>query len=288
MQNTVTLNGLYAEYTAGLLKKRDLEASVFRIMQEDICRGIPPGWNRDDYNDFVSWFYFRLDRAISSYREKGSSFENYIGTMIRMAAREYRTRQYRNDIAEAAAWIVQIPDMHVCEEAPEYNEPRPLIREEPSKLPEILKTPRQLLILILKCCNYISDNFLEKIMPILEVEPEVLSKMIRILKTQRENREEEAKTLRERVNCQFHRCILYEKNLMTAAEGSNAERRYKIRLERGRKRLNKMRRQLARIRLDPSNCQIAELLGLSKGTVDSILYSVKSRWNISENKNILN
>jgi RNA polymerase sigma factor (sigma-70 family) len=273
---------------AGLLKKKDLEAAVFKAMQKDICRCIPPGWNRDDYNDFVSWFYFRLDRAIDSYRETGSSFENYIGTMIRMAAREYRTRQYRNDIAESAAWMVQIPDMNVCEEAPEYNEPLISKGEEASKLPEIIKTPRQLLILILKCCSYISDNFLERIIPILEVEPEALNKMIRILKAQRENREEEIRMLRERVNCQFHRCILYEKNLRAAAEGSNAERRFKIRLERGRKRLNKMRRQLARIRLDPSNCQIAELLGLSKGTVDSILYSVKLRWNISENKNILN
>jgi RNA polymerase sigma factor (sigma-70 family) len=283
MQNTVTLNGLYADYSAGLLKKDDFEAAIFKALQNDIYRRNMTGLNREDHDDFVSWLYFRLGRAINSYRETGSSFEKYISSMIRLTAKEYKSRQIRDYFAESAAWITQLPEMNVHEEAPEYNEFGTLEIKKMEELSEILKTPRQLLILILKCCTYISSDFLEKIIPKLEISREALSGMIGNLKEQRKRREAEAKLLRERVNCWFYRCILYEKKLKTMAEGCNAARRIQDRLERSRVRLNRMRSQLAKIRLDPSNYQIARLLGITKGTVDTILYNVKSRWNNSKN-----
>jgi DNA-directed RNA polymerase specialized sigma24 family protein len=279
MQNTITLNELYADYSAGLLKKEDFEAAIFRAVQDDLYRRNLTGLNKEDHDDFVSWLYFRLGRAINSYRETGSSFEKYIGSMIRLTAKEYRSRQIRDYFAESAAWITQVPEMNVREEAPEYNEFGTLEIKEAADLSEILKTPRQLLILILKCCNYISPDLLERITPKLDISCEVLNEMIGNLTEQRKKRETEAKLLRERANCQFYRCILYEKKLKTLAEGSNAAIRAQGRLERSRNRLNKMRKQLAKMRFDPSNYQIAKLLGITKGTVDSVLYNIKSRWN---------
>jgi len=49
----------------------------------------------------------------------------------------------------------------------------------------------------------------------------------------------------------------------------------KVRLERGRERLANLRERLAKRLPDPSNSQIAKLLGISKGTVDSVLYRLK-------------
>jgi hypothetical protein len=281
MQNMVTLNGLYADYAAGLLKKDDFEVAIFKALRDDIYRRNITGLNKEDHDDFISWLYFRLGRAIDSYRDTGSSFEKYIGSMIRLTAREYRSRQIRDYFAESAAWVTQLPEMNVHEEAPEYNEFGPLEIKETAELSEILKTPRQLLILILKCCTYISSDFLDKITPKLGISREALNGMIGNLKEQRKKREIEAKLLQERVNCQFYRCILYEKKIKTMAVGSNAESRTQERLERSRIRLDKMRKKLARIRLNPSNYQVAKLLGISKGSVDSILYNVKTRWNNS-------
>jgi biotin operon repressor len=283
MQNTITLNELYADYSTGLLKKDDFEVAIFKVLQDDIYLRNMTGLNKEEHDDFISWLYFRLGRAIDSYRETGSSFEKYIGSMIRLTAREYKSRQIRDYFAESAAWITQLPEMNVHEEAPEYNEFGSLETKEAANLSEILKSPRQLLILILKCCTYISSEFLDKIMPKLDISREALNGMIGNLKEQRKKREIETKLLRERVNCWFYRCILYEKKIRTMAEGSNAEKRTQDKLERGRARLNKMRNQLAKIRLDPSNYQIARLLGISKGAVDAVLYNVKSRWNSSRN-----
>ena len=284
MQSTVSINDHYIRYTDGLLEKKEFEAIVFRAIQDDISRLRWHGWNREDYGDYISWLYPRISRAIDSYRETGASFETYIGAMVRMTAKEYRSRYMRNYISEYAAWTAQIPSMDICENAPEYDV---CVAVEKGK-PMAVRNPRQLLILVLKCCSYVSVDFLEKISPTLGVEPEVLNNMISRLREQKVKREREIELMRERVNCQLFRCIFYEQTLQTISGDNAAARRMRERLERGRNRLIKMRKRLARMRLEPTNNQIAELLGIAKGTVDSALHTLKLRWNINPNKIILN
>jgi Mn-dependent DtxR family transcriptional regulator len=133
------------------------------------------------------------------------------------------------------------------------------------------------LVLVLKCCSYISDDFLERISVRLGIQPEALFAMISRLKELRGKREHEINRLREHTNCQFFRCVLYERSLRNMPDDSVAGQRMKERLERGRNRLAKMRRRLARLHPDPSNQQIADVLGVTKGTVDSALYHLKKR-----------
>jgi FixJ family two-component response regulator len=62
----------------------------------------------------------------------------------------------------------------------------------------------------------------------------------------------------------------------------------KQRGEKARKRLEGMRNRLASIRTDPTNRQVAEVIGISKGSVDSGLHALKTKWNLSDNKSLLN
>ena len=271
MQNSFSLNDLYARYAAGSLKKKELEGEIFKSIQENINHFGLVGWNKEDSDDYLSSLYIRISRAINTYQEAGSSFETYISAMIRLTAKEYRSRKLRDYLEENAVWITQLSDMYVCEDEMEYNDQ--LTAE--TKAPEKLKNPRQLLILLLKCSNHVSTDFLEKISPKLDIEPESLSTMIEHLKRQRDKREMEITSLREKINLQFYRCILLEKRLRLMAENSIGAQRLKKKLEQGRNRLLKIRKQIAYRRLDPSNSQIAKLLGISKGTVDSVLYNLR-------------
>jgi len=266
MRNATSLNGLFADYSAGLLEKRKLEGEIFRAIQEGVRR--LPDWDREDNDEFLSWLYPRISQAIGTYRETGSSFETYIGALVRMTAREYRSRKARTYLAEAAAWTTVIPDMHVCENTPEYA----CVEEDAGSKPE---NPRQLLILLLKCCCYVSDDFLEKAAPAVGILPEELIRMINRLKELREKREQYNNFLREKANYQFCRCIFYEKRLKVMQENSISAQRMRDRLERGRERLLKLRRRIAMRLPDPSNNQIAKILGISKGTVDAVLYRLK-------------
>jgi biotin operon repressor len=163
--------------------------------------------------------------------------------------------------------------MYAYETEPSYNDRK----TEETENPVVSKNPRQLLILILKCCSHVSAEFLEKVSPRVGMEPEALGKMIIQLKEQREKRETEVIALRERINRYFYNCILCEKRLKVLAADSLAAQRIKKQLEQKRTKLTSTRKLLARKRLDPSNEQIAKLLGLSKGTVDSVLYKLRTQ-----------
>jgi hypothetical protein len=267
MQNTITLNGLFADYSAGLLEKKTLEGEIFRAIKENMYR--LANWNREDNDEYLSWLYPRISQAISAYRETGSCFETYIGSLVRMTAKEFRSRKARTYLAESAAWMSVLPDMYTSEEPPDYAH----IEEEIS--PKIIH-PRQLLILILKCCCYVSDDFIERAALKLKISEEELGSMVSSLKKLREKHERYTASLQEKTNYQFYRCIFYEKRLKALPENSIAAQRVRDRLERCRERLANLRERLAKRAPDPSNLQIAKLLGLSKGTVDSVLYRLKS------------
>jgi DNA-directed RNA polymerase specialized sigma24 family protein len=271
MRNTISLNGLFADYSAGLLERKKLEGEIFRAVRENVRR--LANWNREDNDEYLSWLYPRISQAIGTYRETGSSFETYIGSMVRMTAKEFRSRKARAYLAESAAWMSVFPDMYTSEDPPEYA------RAEEEVRPKLLH-PRQLLILILKCCCSVSDDFLERAAPMLGIPWEELNRMVSALRKLRETHEQCNLILQEKVNYQFYRCIFYEKKLRALPENSIAAQRVKVRLERGRDRLGNLRERFAKRRcLDPSNQQIAKLLGLSKGTVDSVLYRLKALGN---------
>jgi len=266
MQNTISLNGLFADYSAGLLEKKKLEGEVFRVIKDNLRRLV--NWDRADNDEYLSWLYPRIRNAIDAYRETGSSFETYIGTMVRITVKEFRSRKARSYLAESAAWMSVFPDFYVSENQPEYG----CIEEK--RVPKI-ENPRQLLILILKCCCYVSEDFLERAAPMLGIRHEELSGMVGVLRKHMNKREQYIILLREKANYQFCRCLFYEKRLMSLPENSVNAQRIRVRLERGRDRLLNMRKRLARGLPDPSNRQIAKVLGISKGTVDSVLYRLK-------------
>jgi len=276
MQNSLTLNELYSRYTTGLLTRESFETAIFRKIKKNMHQLGLTGWNREERDDFISSLYPRLSRAIDKYQETGSTFEIYINTLVRLTAKEYCMNAARDYVKETAAWITQIPDMYVYENETEYDDYAGAETEDSEK-PVKLKNPRQLLILILKCCNYVTDDFLEKVSPRLGIKPETLNAMIDRLKKQREERVMEVSLMRERVGNQLYRVIFYQKELEALTENSVIAQRMKKRLEHGRIRLRRMRRRLARVRLDPTNLQIAKLLGLSKSTVDSVLYTLRER-----------
>ncbi|MDR2576308.1 MAG: hypothetical protein LBC52_07695 [Treponema sp.] len=273
MQSTISLNGVFAEYSAGLLEKKILEGEIFRAIKESVCHLV--NWDRADNDEYLSWLYPRISQAIGSYRETGSSFETYIGSMVRMTAKEFRSRKFRSYVSEYAAWMSALPDMYTHEDPPEYV----CVEEEANPKPE---KPRQLLILILKCCCYVSDDFLERAAPRLGIPAEELKRMVRILKKFREKREQCNIDLQEKANYQFYRCMFFEKRLKTMPENSISAQRLKDRLEHSRNRLANIRERLAKRLPDPSNSQIAKLLGISKGTVDSVLYRLKVMGNKDE------
>ena len=275
MQYTVSLNDAYEEYASGLIGFDELEAAIFVTLKGNARLSF--GWNPDDFSDYIAWLYPRIKSAIYNYRETGSSFEAYIYSMVRLTAREFRGIFMRHYTSESAAWITQIPDMFTCEPEVEYLENIAKGRGLPEREAPKLSNPRQLLILVLKCCSYISGDFTEKISAQLEINADDLLDMFENLREMREKRESRINGLREKANSLFCQCLFYDQTLRAMPEKSVFTQRLKEHREQSQKKLDIVRRKLSRLHTDPSNNQIAQVLGLSKGAVDSALHALKKR-----------
>ncbi|WP_461247730.1 hypothetical protein, partial [Treponema sp. R6D11] len=209
-----TLNDLYSMFIERKINRSKFEGMVFIYLLNNQAKIITKKWKNDEYEEFVSWFYPRLNKAIDTYKETGSSFDAYITNIIRTAAREYRMKIVINEVTEQSAWNAQIPEYFTREEAPVYSHDKP----EP-EIAEIFflikgrKNPKQLLALILKCYYFLSEEFIEKIAAYTEIDIKILREMIDKLRIMREKREEHIYRTKERIYGQFYRCIVYEHRL---------------------------------------------------------------------------
>jgi DNA-directed RNA polymerase specialized sigma24 family protein len=284
-----TLNDLYSMFIERKVNRGKFEGMVFFYLVNNRTKISTRHWKNDDYEEFISWFYPRLNKAINSYKETGSSFEAYIINIVRTASKEYRMRETINVVTEQSAWNAQIPDYYAREEPPVYTHEKP--NSEISKL--ILqikgrKNPKQLLTLILKCYYYISDRLLNKIAIHTGLDKKILKEMFEKLRVMREKHEDTFYRMKERIYGQFYRCIVYEHRLSYITENTTMYYKLKQRLEKARNRLEKMRKRVLKVRTYPSNREIAGVIGVTKGSVDATLYKLRAKLKAIEEKVILN
>jgi hypothetical protein len=279
MQDLSGLNSLYAEYRQGTLGKRELEEMMFKIMLKSVQDARIFDDDEEASIDYLCWLYPRLSRAIQNYRENGATFATYINALIRYSLREYRSRQYDHYLTEYAAWTAHTTDMEARSPGPPY----PGIEEEELRsrpAPRTVLKSRQVLMLILKSYYFMSEDLIDRIAPMTGLTAERLRKMIEKLRDRRSRREEDRRLTQERITTQFYRCIVWEKRLKAMLPGTVRYEQIQIQLGRARKRLAGMRKRLARIKVNASHRQVAEILGISVGAVGSSLSMLKSHWGL--------
>jgi hypothetical protein len=278
MQDLTSLNILYSEHRQGILDRKNFEEKMFKVILGNIQNFRLFDGDEEESVDFLCWLYPRLSRAVKNYKDSGAAFSTYIGALIRYSVKEYRSRQVDRYITEYAAWTAHAADFEVRSSAPEYpetgeDETLPL---QPAPL-ALLKS-RQILLLILKSYYFISEDFIDRIAPFTGVEKEKLKRMIEKLRECRSRREEEIRLFQERITTQFYRCITWEKRLKTLIPGSARHLKVQLQLERARARLTRMRKRITMFRVEATHRQIADVVGISPGTVSSSLFNLKSHW----------
>jgi DNA-binding NarL/FixJ family response regulator len=278
MWDNLPLSKLLTRYSLGLISRKELESHIFKFVMDNHREFCPYRWNDEEYMDFVCGFYPRIRRAIDNYRETGSSFDAYIASLVRWGIKETRSRNQDRHIVEYACWEAKSRDeAAVQEEEVVYSEPEPVFGE--------VSNPRQVLVLLLKSYHYMSQDFLERISPALNINKEKLKDLIDGLRELRLKREEHIRALQERIYTQFYRCIVFEKKLRNTALDLGRREKLRDRLIRGRKRLQSMRDRLAKMKTGASNRQVAQVLASAKGTIDAHLFTVKGKLGERSGKN---
>ena len=93
------LNAYLEAYYQERLNKKELEGLIFEFILKHHKQFGLAKWRRDECLDYVCWLYPRLSKAIDTYQDAGASFDAYIGTIVRLSAREYRSREIDHHIA---------------------------------------------------------------------------------------------------------------------------------------------------------------------------------------------
>ena len=271
MNNDNPLSGMYSLYVTGNLPRKDFEGRLFQFLLENSERYRAFGGNRDEWNEFISWLYPRLVRAIDLYRDINSSFDAYIGSVIYSASKEYRSRKADHYITEFACWQARAEEMKLLESEPDYLvdlKPVPVLKQI---------NPRQILILLLKSYSYVTDDYVKHIAKTIGMETEVIWNMIDEIRNRNSWKEAKVFGLKDRLYSQHYRCLAYQKRMDYSQPETDYYERMKDRFERAKKRYYSMKKRLGGMRLCPTNKMIAEVMGIPKGTVDSSLYILKNR-----------
>jgi hypothetical protein len=274
MRDLASLDLLYRQYRDGNLAKKDFEGEMFRIILENLKVFRLFDGDMEESIDYLCWLYPRLSRSAQNYHAKETPFSVYIGALVRYSSREYRNRQIDHYVTEYAAWTARALDAEVRSPDPEYLDESEEELAGAFRNPPPLKT-RQILMLILKSYYFVSEDFIERAAPFSGVKKEKLMQMIETLRDRRSRRDEEIRLFRERITTQFYRCITWEKRLKMLSPGSARYEQVRIQMERARNRLERMRRRFAAFRTNATHRQIAEVAGISAGTVASCLFKLK-------------
>jgi hypothetical protein len=265
------LNALMKDYLEGIISREKLEIAVYNYVCEIIGKFKIEGMHREDDGDFAGWLFPRLRNAIKRFKGRCEKFGSYISTMVRLSAREFARTRKEKAIIEKTWWDAKAEEMLVAEEEePDYFEPK-------TDFPAV-KNPRQALILLLKNYHYVSDDYLERAAPALGLDKERLRNLIDTLRNQRLRQEEEIRMLKEHIHSQHYRCLSYERRIRALPHDSVRRIRLKKSLEGAKRTLVNMRARLQAMRIEAPNWQIAAVLGVPKGTIDSNLCAVKSKY----------
>ena len=263
------LSDLYSCYEKGDLTKRDLAGEIYQYLFDHFDQYHVFDGKRDSWNDFISWLYPRLVRAIDLYRDQGSSFDAYITGLVRAASREYRYREADHHLTEYVCWQARAGEMALCESECEYSDDRKEIN-----IPRNIKS-KHILLLLLKSYYFVSDEFVKRVSKRIGMEAEYIQDLIDKLRKLRSEHETVILDQRERLHCQHYRCLSYQKRMNAALPGTEYHRKMKGRYERARKRFHAMKRRLGHIRMSASNRMISEITGIPKGTIDTSLFAIK-------------
>jgi hypothetical protein len=283
------INELYSDYLTGNLERNNLEGLIYIHLvnnQEKTCLG---HWNNNEYEDFISWFYPRLSNSIDSYKETGSSFEAFFNKCLFLSSKEYRVKTITKEVIEYTTWSARFEDMYACEESAVYlHKNTEEIITQFIKDIEGGKHSRRILALILKCYYYISEDYAEQIAPSIGISSKILIEMIKKMQKIRQKKDDCIYNLRERIYCQYYRCIVNEKKLSLQKEHTITYGKLINKIKKAWERLEKMRNRMKNIRTEATNSQVAEVIGISKGTVDSSLHQLKEKWEKMAKKALFN
>lgn len=234
--------------------------------------------NRTQATDAATDFYPELQRVASAYRDTGSTFEAYLRTNIRYFCRKQVTetgdRQIREVVTEPESPIFDGLIAHEAVPCPPERRPYPFPKPQAETMRSRDATRRQLLFILCSNLPVLSSPQLERYAMILDVPVSWLTSLQTVSLTLVEKRRERKHRLAERRDRHFSFFSEYQRRAQSAPTEQRRARllyQQEFHYERWRRCEDRIRRH----RCTLSHREVAMLLGVPKGSVDSAMNSFR-------------
>ena len=242
--------------------------------------------SEDDCGEFYLFFYPRLLRILGKFQDRGKPFEWYFNSVLRWHYKVYCSRKRRDQIRWAAAREV------LFWELPESGLPVPSPAMDRDRYERIIPLDRfggarentcrkRILFLALKNARHLDDSAVGWISGLTGIGEDHLIGMAERLRANLYKRELRLHELYRRQNRIFTKIFLLQRNLLWEVD-PEIKSELAFSLCELRTALRSVQRKIRRVRLHPSNREIADLLQVPKGTIDTSLYWLRRQ--LLENK----
>ena len=236
----------------------------------------------DDCGEFYLYCQPRLQDLIDRFQDQGPPFEAYLKSVLTWQLRSY----YRSKGRREAAWRLAGTPPFWDPEAATLTSCPPRVQGLPPQaaapdLPAVASAPdkgavrRRLLFAVLKHCHRLHDTHVQAWAGLCSRSD--LPALIGRARGASANAERRWRRLHERGNHAFAKARMTEEQLLHETDGDR-QQLLEHRLQRARRTAANAQAELRAVRLGPSNRQIAQLLGIPKGTVDTGMFWLKHRF----------
>lgn len=236
--------------------------------------------SEEDKSEFYLSFYNRIEGLINNFSYKGIPFETLLNQTLKWHIKTYLTKK-KNEHKILAVNIqeeeVKIRNMFT--ESAEFKIPECAKIQFKSKA-----SKKRLLFLVLMDSPNITDLELKSFSDLTGYEYDWLLFLKDTLNNRLHKRSERLTMLREKRNNAYMK-LLYKQSRYSEEIEPEKKRKLELQIERLKKRLDDTRYEISRVPCRPTHIEIAELLKVPKGTVDSGLYYFRKRYNSSIDEN---
>ena len=236
------------------------------------------GWTNDECSDFYLFFYRRLKKMFIKYRDMGKNFESYLYRVIELQVRLFvrESLKVKRRWAFAYQRELWLSDETVQEECgTDFGKIFKL--DEQGKIEKSIKR-RGYLLYILKHSLLISEEDIDRASRLTGLRKDRLELLMEKARRTLQNKQDKLNLLRVRRNKAYYKLKLMEQDLKNCADFGTIQY-LKVRIKKLKNTLMNAQRDISRVKLSPSNRELAGILGIPKGTADTSLYSFKASFN---------
>jgi hypothetical protein len=241
----------------------------------------------DDCSEFLLSFYPRINAVIRRYRVSGLDFEAYLQSCFIWHMKSYLATRIRKTRQESILYQESCEAFLIENETTlwEVHEAEPeLILVPQSDEPEgVTRNSLRILLLALKCANEVNDRIINRVASRIGTHSSIVFHFVEILRTTMRNRTRRIQFLIEKRRRTYFRLHYFLELRRTCRDRFRAIK-LEMQIRKEKHRHEAVNRILSITPKSPSHSDIARILGLPKGTIDSGYFYIRRLQKRLQNK----